>query len=596
MSIPSSVIDLSAHGPSLLRQLRGVLVVDVVESVRLMAVDEWGFVKRWRALVERFATDLLPRHQGRIVKSLGDGLLVVFADPDLMVPAALELIDLCSRLETDSPQEQRIELRLGAHIAEGLADDHDIYGAGVNLAARLTTLANPSEVVVSAELRDRLVDGLRVRVQDLGDCFLKHLARPVRAFRVASNEGLSPWPPQPGRLSLTLAVVPFSPRQHSADPAELGDALADAVNSALARVPGLQVVSRLSTAGLRQIEDSVAAGRDQLGAAYVVRGGFAVDGRSSLVHWEAVEARTGLVVGADRHRVDIEDLFLGVDAGVVELVAGVSRAVLNDVVNRVRGLPLPTLAGFTLFVGGVSLLHKLGSADFQRARHVLQHLREHYPRQAAPAAMLAKWHLLGTLQGWAADAEHEGRLAVQSARQALDLEPDHAMALAMSALSIVHFVGDLEQGRELGEQAIAVDPQEPQGWLTLAGIHSYQGRGDEAVACAQRCLALSPVDPCRFLFELLSGAGELARGAFGRAEALARSSLRLNRMHAATHRLLIIALMLDGKGARAREAAQGLLQVDPTFRVEHFARRYPGRHEAHAANYVQALIDAGLPP
>ena len=587
----------SAAFPELARQRQAVVVADVVESVRWMQVDEAAFIHRWRHFVAHVRSVILPSRGGRLVKSLGDGLLLAFADPKQAVAAALEML---AHLRASEPLETgSLALRIGAHVADVLVDELDIYGNGVNLASRLAGLANPGELVVSAELREQLVDGLDIRVSDLGDCYLKHLPDPVRAFKLvpaASPGHARHVATTADELEATIAVVPFAAARPGTDPAALGDAMADALNMGLSRTPGLRVVSRLSTLALRDRTDILDVCRQHLAAAYVVSGRVSHHGLSATVQVELSDVQTRLLLWSETRSISVSGLFAGQDEGVDEIVVAICRCIMRSVVQRARCLPLPTLAGFTLFVGGVALMHRLSSPDFVRARGVLEFLRERQPRSAAPAAMLAKWHLLCTLQGWSKDAASDGAKALAYAQRALDLEPDNALALSIHGLALVHFSGNLDAGRQLGEAAIAADPQETQGWLALAAIHSYQDNGADAVASASRCLMLSPMDPCRFLFELLVSAGHLAQGNHAEAEAWARSSLRLNCVHASTHRLLIIALSLAGRLAQARAAAKALLVVDPSFRVQTFARRYPGRHHAHAASYVAALLAADLPP
>lgn len=587
----------SAAFPELARQRQAVVVVDVVESVRWMQVDEAGFIHRWRQFVAHVRSVILPSRGGRLVKSLGDGLLLVFAEPKQAAAAALEML---AHLRSPAPLAgASLSLRVGAHVADVVVDEFDIYGNGVNLAARLAGLANPGELVVSAELREQLVDGLDIRVVDLGDCFLKHLSDPVRAFRLepaTSPAQATPMVAAAADLEATIAVVPFVTIRLGIDSAALGVAVADALNMGLSRTAGLRVVSRLSTLALRERSDILDVCRKHLAAAYVVCGRVSHHGHSATLQVELSDTHSCLLLWSETRRISVSGLLAGQDQGVDEIVSAICRCIMRSVVHRVRCLPLPTLAGFTLYVGGVALLHRLSSPDFVRARDVLEFLRERQPRSAAPPAMLAKWHLLSTLQGWSTDAAGDGAKAVAFAQRALALESDNALALSIHGLAQVHFSGDLGAGRQMSEAAIAADPQEAQGWLTLAAIQSYEGNGADAVASASRCLVLSPMDPCRFLFELLVGAGHLAQGHHAEAEAWARSSLRLNCVHAATHRLLIIALSLAGQMPLARAAGKALLAVDPTFRVDTFARRYPGRHHAHAASYVAALRAADLPP
>ena len=166
------------------RVLRTVLVVDLVESVRLIDQDEEGAVARWRGVVDRVKNDVLPAHGGRLVKSLGDGMLLEFPRVQPAVNAAFAIQQTCNRANVGVAPQRQMLLRMGVQVSELIADEHDVYGRGVNLAARLTTLAGPGEIVVSASVRDQLTPMLDADVEDLGECYVKHLAQPVRAYRL----------------------------------------------------------------------------------------------------------------------------------------------------------------------------------------------------------------------------------------------------------------------------------------------------------------------------------------------------------------------------------------------------------------------------
>ena len=307
------------------------------------------------------------------------------------------------------------------------------------------------------------------------------------------------------------------------------------------------------------------------------------------------DARTGSLVVTDGAAVDVQNLFAGQDRGFDRLAGGICRALLRTETRRAGLLPLPTLDSYTLYVGGVVMLHQMRREDFARCHAIFEALHERHPRAGAPLAMQALWYLYLLLQGWSDDLAGDGQRGMDLARRALAVQPDHALALAIDGALCAHVQDDLSLARERAESALAADPQEPQAWLTLASVDSYDAMGDAATVHAERAIALSPLDPCRFVFDLMHGAGHLSAGRASQAVGCAETSLRANPLHAPTHRLRVIALELDGRPQEAHAAAAELLRVDPGFRVEQFAQRYPGRRHAHAASYIQALQQAGLP-
>src|SRR6266581_3549975 len=235
------------------RAIRTVLVVDVAESVRLMEQSEDDTVSRWRSFVQGVTASILPMQGGRLVKSLGDGMLIDFPQVHEAVKAAFEIQDACMCANQGMPAERQMLLRMGIQVSALISDERDVYGRGVNLAARLATLAGPSEIVVSADVRDQLTPVLDADIEDLGECYLKHIREPVRAYR------LGPPGPRPvieagdttPDLRPTIAVIPFSYRGTEPGHVILGEVLADDIISALSHTADLNVISRLSTTVFR---------------------------------------------------------------------------------------------------------------------------------------------------------------------------------------------------------------------------------------------------------------------------------------------------------------------------------------------------------
>ncbi len=195
------------------RSQKVVLVIDLVESVRLMSADEAGTVARWHGFVQQAKNHTLPQHHGRLVKSLGDGLMIEFEQARDAVSAAQALHSAITLTNAGSSADHQMHLRAGINSSQIYTDDLDIYGAGVNLAARLATLAGPGETVVSASVRDGLTDGLDTHLEDLGECFFKHIPQPVRAFSASpmlASTKLSAESDYNVQLKPTIAIVPFS--------------------------------------------------------------------------------------------------------------------------------------------------------------------------------------------------------------------------------------------------------------------------------------------------------------------------------------------------------------------------------------------------
>ena len=584
--------------PELTRARRAIVVVDVVESVRLMQEDEAGFIDRWRRFVHEVRTEVLPKHGGRMVKSLGDGMLLEFAHARQAAKSAWLIHRLVASQKDTTAAASPLRLRMAVHCADVAIDDLDVYGEGVNLCARLASIAGPDQTATSAEARDEIVDGLDADVEDLGECFLKHMELPVRCYVIREiGEGLMgrQLAPPAALTWPTIAVVPFECADGS-DPGHIhGEACTDEVVAKLVRVPQLHVVSTMSTRALRgRVIEAHVIGH-HLGATYIVAGRYRVESDRLELFFELTDGRNGALVWAERVGNSLKsprDAWALLGAAVTEQVLA---ALLRHELNRTAGHSLATVEAYTLFFAAVSLMHRATARDFDRARAMLEELAWRNARSAVGHAWLAKWHVLRVVQGWSPDPSAEGAKALDCTRRALDANSNDALALAIGGLVHGYLRKDLATAGTHYDAARQANPNEPLAWLFTATWRSYRDEGADAEQAADMALRLSPLDPMKYFFDSLAATAVLSNGSHARAIELAQRSLRTNRTHASTWRTLALAQSLAGSMDEARQTVAQLRQIEPKLTASTFLERYPGRDARHAPRYAQALIDAGLP-
>jgi adenylate cyclase len=573
-----------------------LLVMDVVESVRLMQENESEAVLQWRMLAGQ-VDDVVPKHEGRVLKSLGDGLMLEFGTAQGCVHAAFEIQHRSRSLNRALAPRRQLHLRMGAHIAEFVADDRDIYGADVNLASRLTTLAGPGELVVSAELRDRLAPSVDADIEDLGGCYLKHLSEPVRAYRVGPP-GQQPITDlvQAVQLDLrpTIAVIPFSIRSGEPGHEMLGEALADEVIAALSRTSELHVISRLSTTVFRGRNDAVDDIRAHLGASYILSGVCRAQGTQLALFVELIDSKSHNIVWADSLKGQVHGLFASDDELIPRLVAAISSSVMTNELGRAQRNALPTLEGYTLLLSAISLMHRNSRADFERSRQMLEHLVDRSRRHPAPYAWLAKWHVLLVQQGWSEDREAEAGRALDCTKRALENDPDSSLGLTVEGFVRTNLMKDLEGAARSYQAALQINPNESLAWLLTGTLNAFQGNGADAMEASERALRLSPLDPMRYFYDSLAASSAITAGQYDRAIELAKRSLRANRTHTSTYRALAIAQSLSGQDEEARATVRRLLELEPSFTVARFLARTPATG-ALASKVADALLRAGVP-
>jgi adenylate cyclase len=582
--------------PELTRVRRAIVVVDVVESVRLMQEDEAGFIDRWRHFVHEVRTEVLPKHGGRLVKSLGDGMLLEFEDVPRANIAALEMLAL------GAPAPGRpasVCVRIGLNIADVVRDDLDIYGAGVNVAARLASLANPGELVVSDDARHELIDDVDAVIEDLGECYVKHLPRTLRAYRVQAPTADAP----PMRIAdmqdllPTVAVLPLRVAAGAESVASLGEVLADRVISSLSRSALLRVLSRLTTSAVAQRPDSATVITEHTGADYVLSGSIAAEGGSRWrVAWELTDTRSNRIAWAGEFSARAEELLEAQSRPLLDAMSAIGEAMLQEQTRWAAAQGLPSLPSYTLLMAAIGTMHRVSRWEaFDRARQMLEHLAERHPRHPAAFAWLGKWHVLRVVQGWSPDIIAEGHAALAAVRRALNLDASDALALTIEGQTRGYLLKDVPGARQRHEEALASNPNEPLAWLHLTNVHAWLGEGHEALRCAQRAADLSPLDPLRFYFDMLGCVAALCADEPQLAVKLGQRSLRANCLHASTLRVLTIAQIQTGDGQGARETARSMLRLEPGYTVSRFLERYPGHDRPHASQWAAALHEAGVP-
>lgn len=597
MQSPST---LPPDWPEVLRARRAIVVVDVVESVRLMREHEADFIERWRRFVNLVRTQLLPSTAGRMVKSLGDGMLLEFERVPAAMNAALAIQRRIDDINVGAAPSARIALRVGGHVSEVVVDADDIYGAGVNLAARLASLAGPGEIVVSSEVRDELVAGLDAEVEDLGECFLKHIDTPVRAFRVGP---VGPRPEVPAAsepaadLRAVAAVVPFD---WLGDPAQsehlaLGDLIADGVIALLSGNRGLRLVSRMSTAAFRGRHADLAELEQHLGAAYVLSGSCMVQGSRLVVTFEVADVRRRSVLSAERVTGELGELLQDRSELLDRLAGALCQAVLDAEIEAARLRPPPTLQSYSLQLGGIQLMHRSTGRDFERVRDILEHLIARHPRLAVPRAWLAKWYVLRVTRGIVRDNGAEAAIALEHTRRALDADPACSIALAMQGFVQCHMLRDLDGAMTTLDSALAANPNDSLAWLFKGVVLSLWGQGEQALQAVTEAKALSPLDPLGHYYDALAAPAALSAGRYELAAELAQRSLRVNRAHSPTLRALVIALAELDRLAEAGAAVQTLLTLEPGLTVQSYLERSPAGANDTRRRYAEALRRAGVP-
>lgn len=586
--------------PELLRVTRTIVVVDVVESVRLMQANEADVIDRWRRFVHEVRSQVLPAHAGRMVKSLGDGMLLEFDAVRVAVDASLSMQAVMARLNGAAADHEGMALRVGVHRCEVVRDDLDIYGVGVNLAARLAGLAGAGEVVVSSEVRDELLPGLDPAVQDLGDCYLKHLDQPVRAWRLLSGERGAGVPAREVDLAWKpmLCVLPLS-LSHDGDATGLDPGLGGVVAAEVVRLlqqaPGLRITGLVSAQRLNGRDFSAADVGRLTGAQLVVQGRIdAAGGKRLGIRLQALDCRTGQTVAEAACTCVVADPLQPLTQALVESVQALLSTLEIQLGDDLGEGPIRNIGSYSLMLAAIARMHRMSMPDIERAHLALGEIRDRHPRAAAPMAWHAKLHMLRIAQSWTDDRARESARAVDLLRRALDIDARNSLALAIQGQVQAYQFGDLAQAERHLDLALQINPSEAMAWMFASNVYAFQGRAAESIAAIGQALALSPLDPARYMLDCFAAYAYLCAGQHDRAQALGMASLAANRLHLPSYPVTVIAMVLGGHTLPARKLARQYLRLAPEASASRYAHGFRGS-AAQADRFGRALREAGFP-
>ncbi len=579
------------------RRFSAFAFADVVGYTILMATEEARTHRRWMAALDGVLRPLAGAHAGRIVKSTGDGVLAEFAAPHAAIAWGIDVQRRLAEADAQEPDAPTLALRIAIHVGNVTATAHDIYGQGVNVAARLQEHAPAGGLLLSALAHEVAGDALPRPARDLGFLVLKHLPEPERAFvldpetppaRLPSPPDVSPLP--------SLAVLPL--RNLGGDPQDdyFADGVVEDIVVSLANLRELMVVSRSSTLAWRGRDVDPREVSRALGVRYVVSGSVRRAGRDAHVQIELCDAQTGSSLWGERATTKGGELFTLHDHIVERIVAGVAPHVRAAELQRALRKRPESFTAYDLTLRGLGLIHDLERSRFIEARSLFERAMEHDPGFALPAAWAARWHSVNVGQGWSEAPQADMEQAAALAGRAIELDRQNGMALATYGHVRSFLFHDYDTALVFFERALSAAPNSALAWLLSSATLSYVGRTEEAIRHAEHGLRLSPFDQNLFSYYNLIAIAHYCHGSVAEALRWCRLSDTETPRFTSNLRVMIAALSAAGQESEARHAAQRLLAIEPGFSLAEYERsRMPYRDPRIRARFLADLRAAGLP-
>ena len=591
MSSVRKLLSITVAAPSrqkgpMNRHLAAVLNADVVGYSRLMSADEAGTLQLLKTHEIGVIEPAVAKHNGRIVKRMGDGYLAEFA-------SVVDAVECALGWQAQTAASDRLKFRIGVHLGDIIAEGEDIYGEGVNIAARLEALSQPGYITLSDDAFRQVRDRINVEFHDLGEHEIKNIPRPLRVWEWRCPTAV------PSRLQNvklpamdkpSVVIMPFRNLTGDPDMEYFADGLRMDIQNALVKVSGLFLIASGSAYAFRGARPQDAG--CTLGATYVLEGSIRAAGKKVRVTADLSEATSGRVILAEQFDRVLDDSFDLQDEITGRVLAAINVRLVSGEQAKVWHKTLKDLRALEAFYKGVHAFYQMDRESMQHARQYFERVAAIRPDASAGATWVAMSHWFDIQRGWSESPEKSKELARQWAEIAVAM-PD-ADGQAHSALSYLYLIERrFDEALEAGRQAIANRPSCAYANCFYGNVLHYCGDQEGAIHHVKLAMRVQPLHPPFYLHML--ALAHWAKEELNSAVLTAKQALELNPKDLANRIVLTSAYVELGLRDLAEETAADIKRVDPSFSVAQFANAQPYRNNSLLEKFVSDLRSAGLP-
>jgi TolB-like protein/class 3 adenylate cyclase/tetratricopeptide (TPR) repeat protein len=589
------------------RRLAAILAADIAGYSRLMGANEEGTLAQLKSIRKALVDPAMAAHRGHIIKTTGDGMLVEFASAVDAVRNAVEIQRSMAEQNTAVPQDQRIEFRIGIHVGDSIFDDNDIFGDGVNIAARLEGIAEPGGVCMSDDAYRQVRGKVEIACDDMGPQPLKNIAEPMRAWRVRltgqtssavqSGSAVS----QPQALPLpdkpSIAVLPFT--NMSGDPEQdyFADGIVEEIITSLSRFKALFVIARNSSFTYKgRAVDVKQVGRE-LGVRYVLEGSVRKAANRVRITGQLVDASTGAHLWADRIDGRIGDIFDLQDHVTESVVGAIAPAVEKAEIERAKRKPTESLDAYAIYLRGMAKVYQFASQQAnEEALRLFYSAIELDPDFASAYGRAASCYARLKADGWIAVTPKEITEVMRLTQKAIELGRDDAIALAASGWALAFVVRDLGAAAALMDRALVLNSNLAEAWRFSGWVKSWLGEPEAAIERFARAMRLNPLDPRMSGMRSGTAHAHFFAGHYEEAAAWAAMALQDNPNFQPALRIAAASNAMGGHLEQAQHSVAKLRELNPTLLVSNFkAGLGPYQKAENVSRYEEALRQAGLP-
>jgi adenylate cyclase len=587
------------------RRLAAILAVDVAGYSRLMGADEEGTLAALRAIRRELGDPKIKEHRGRIVKTTGDGLLVEFASVVDAVRCAVDVQREMAIRNASIPPERRIEFRMGINLGDIIVEDGDIFGDGVNIAARLEALAEPGGICTSRVVRDQVRDKLDFTFEDTGEHRVKNIARPVRTHRILvgptpETPVIDARPDDPARAPRaaprkpSIAVLPFANMSGDAGQEYFSEGVTEDIITNLSRNRAFFVISRSTSFTYKGLAVDVAKVGAELGVRYVVEGSVRRAGNRVRITAQLIDAETGHHLWADRYDRDLSDVFAVQDEIAQSITGAIAPGIISAEIRHAQQRDPDRLDAWDRIMRAHWHIRRFTENDLAEARRLLTEAIDLDPTNAMAFSDLAFLGHFQAVFGWGESVAEAHAGAGEAARKAVSLDDGDAAAHTVLAIYEM-FSGRHEEARRRLRRAIDLDPNFAFAHGYIAVSHAFDGERDATRRHAEEAIRLSPRDPLLIIWYLCQGWAALNSE---RCEDAIEFAIRAAEANPEFPDIYMVRAAAEGQLGRVdagRSTLAELLRRMPGLTVADERLNRPFARTADRERFLIGLRKAGLP-
>jgi TolB-like protein len=581
------------------RRLAAILAADVVGYSRLVSTDEADALSRLSRLRRDIIEPSIAGHSGRLFKVMGDGFLAEFASAVQAVSCAIAIQTETEAAASGFDDAQKMRLRIGIHVGDVMVEGEDLMGDGINIAARLESIAAAGGISISRPVHDQVRDRIKVAFDDQGEVTLKNIARPVQVFTVAGAKSAVPVKATASALALpdkpAIAVLPFQNMSGDAEQEHFADGMVEDIITGLSRSKALLVIARNSTFTYKgKAVDIKQVGRE-LGVRYVLEGSVRKSGNRVRITGQLIDAANGTHLWADRFDGLLDDVFDLQDRVTSSVIGAISPQLERAEIERAQRKPTESLRAYDYYLRALAAGYRftreanLEMIELTRAATAID------PQFALPYALAVFSFTQRKAFGWSTNIGDEISETSRLVRYAIELDRNDARVLAMAGFGLVYVVGDVEEGAIFLARAIQLDPNLVLARTWMGWTKVYLGDMDGAIEQLEVALRVNPLDPLRHTISTAMAYAHFFAGRNDEASALATDVVRQQPNFVPGQRIMMACHAMAGRIDEARQACAAALRIDPTQRISVSNARAPFRRPQDIDKLEQAFRIAGMP-